>query len=175
MFSLRFYFVSLNVFLLRRSRCCLRYSVLPDHGSALIQNASKRFPRGAKPVWTLPQSLADEHLLPHLACGDMLCTLPPPSLSPLLPPLQHRSSHEHKAPQRMQVARSGARTRASSNKSTSARLAADYLALLRRTRELIDTYASLAEGAIPGISHGSACTGASDASASCICLRVVMV
>ena len=54
-------------------------------------------------------------------------------------------------------------------------MTADYLALPRRTRELFDTYASLAEGAIPGTSHGSACTGASDASASCICLRVVMV
>ena len=41
----------------------------------------------------------------------------------------------------------------------SARLAADYLALLRRTRDLIETFEPLAEGAILGTIQGSASTG----------------
>ena len=41
----------------------------------------------------------------------------------------------------------------------SARLAADYVALSRRTRELLETFAPLAVGAIFGTSQGSACTG----------------
>ena len=41
----------------------------------------------------------------------------------------------------------------------SARLAADDFALSRRTRELIETFAPLAERAILGISQGFACTG----------------
>ena len=41
----------------------------------------------------------------------------------------------------------------------SARLAADYLALRRRTRKLIETFAPHAEGAILGTSQSFACTG----------------
>ena len=68
--------------------------------------------------------------------------------------LQHRSSYERKAPQRMQIlAGSGAQSVKRYEKS--ARLAAKYLALPRRTR-LIETFAPLAEGAILGTSQGSA-------------------
>ena len=45
-----------------------------------------------------------------------------------------------------------------------ARLAAEYLALPRRTRVPIETFASLAERAILGTSQGSACTGVRRAS-----------
>ena len=71
---------------------------------------------------------------------------------------QHRPSYEREAPQRMQVARHRRTDQSVQRYEKSARLAADYLALPRRTRELIETFAPHAEGAIFGTSFGSACT-----------------
>ena len=56
----------------------------------------------------------------------------------------------------------------------SARLTADYLAMPRRTREFIETFAPLAEGAILGTSRESACTGVSGARKSCTSLLTAM-
>ena len=68
------------------------------------------------------------------------------------------SGSEGKDSQRVQVARAVASGTERPAVRERARLAADFLALPRRTLMLIETFAPLAEGAILGISQGSVCT-----------------
>ena len=100
---------------------------------------------------------------------------------------RHRPSNEREEPQRMQVARAVAHgpQRPALRKKRS--LAADRVALPRRTQDVIETFAALAEGAILGTSidkthcylvlhpvEWTACTFASVACCSCLrCLSLM--